>query len=216
MEVRLHYIGRRFYSTERFIEEARRYGVSRALPASVIKSLKWGDVIFLAQYEKGGIAHIFGFMRVTGLSVIASRRVREIARQRLSIDAEYSGSGRAVVRACGSYVVMGTLIVKDALEDVVRAYEAASKECKEGVAFLLDGDLTLLRNPIIIEGMKFARGILRVPIADEELADDDRMSVEEALCLKAEQGEVHLVLDYQKQRYLPRSATSCLPLDYFE
>ena len=219
-EIRLHFIGQRFYSIKRFVKEAERHGVSRALPASIIKSLKWGDLIFLAQYKprhdsNDGIAHIFGFMRVTGISVMASDKVKAMAREKLRITTMVDGPPRAISRACGSYIVSGTFIVEDELADVVKAYEEAAHRCGEKVSFLLDGSLTLLKHPIEVEGVKFSRGILRLPIADEELSEDDRISIEEALCLQAETGKVHLIKDYRKQGYVRKSAPSCLSLDYF-
>lgn len=67
----LHWIGNQYYSIESFIEEARFVGVSRRVPAKVLKKMKWGNTIFLASKEKGlKNPVIFGYFRLEKLQGI--------------------------------------------------------------------------------------------------------------------------------------------------
>lgn len=46
----LHYVGQGLYTIAQFETEARKSGVARALPARVVRSLRWGDRILLARW----------------------------------------------------------------------------------------------------------------------------------------------------------------------
>jgi len=69
----LHWIGNKYYSIKQFIEEARQIGVSRRVPAKMLKKMKWGDVIFLASKEKNlKNPLVFGYFaleRIQGVKV---------------------------------------------------------------------------------------------------------------------------------------------------
>lgn len=93
----MHYVGKGLYTRVQFEAEAKTAGVARALPARVVRILKWGDRILLAQwvpdmaaqrasmtfqqtldgshstrgmtFTRFGDAEIFGSFRVTGLNM---------------------------------------------------------------------------------------------------------------------------------------------------
>ena len=48
----LHFVGSRLYPIKRFLRESERLGVNRAVPFSVLHSIKWGDVVLLAEHSK--------------------------------------------------------------------------------------------------------------------------------------------------------------------
>jgi len=78
MKVWLHYIGKGLYTPASFRREAERYGVNRAVPISMLKSIRYGDVVLVAIHRsqkkrssKTGArkwAEVFGCFQVTGLA----------------------------------------------------------------------------------------------------------------------------------------------------
>jgi len=116
-EIKLHYIGKRFYTIETFTKEALKHGVSRAMPVGIIKKLHWGDKIYVAFEHKdqnGKGALVFGYFYVQGLNVsnpIVSEKLKEDDRIKIvktvkpGGGSSGSGGGARVSRGCGSYVV---------------------------------------------------------------------------------------------------------------
>jgi len=212
VEIRLHYIGRRFYSRRKFVEEARRYGVARAIPPSQLKTLNWGDVIYLAEFERDeerGKAIIFGYMSADGLLVQCSDEVRREVHKQFRVET-VSVSPQRVSRGCGTYVISGAAYVKDAsLPELVSAYERAAKERGEKVKFLLKGALTVLGRDIIVPA-KFARGILKVRVPVSELLMAEVLDV-----LQKYDMQVLYIEDYALNATTRRDARNCAPLSFF-
>ena len=64
----LHWIGTEHYSIPEFIQEARKWGVSRRIKPGTLRAMAWGDRIYLASREKGLRAPvIFGYFSLEGI-----------------------------------------------------------------------------------------------------------------------------------------------------
>ena len=215
VEIRLHFIGKRFYTRRKFVEEARRYEVARAIPPSQLKTLNWGDVIYLAEFERDeeqGKAIIFGYMSADGLLVQCSDAVRREVHKQFEV-VEASVSPQRVSRGCGTYVISGAAYVKDAsLAELVKAYEKAAKERGEKIKFLLKGPLTLLGRDIVVEGVRFARGILKVRVPVSELLMAEVLDVLQKYDMQVLYIEDYALNDTTGMR---RDARNCASLSFF-
>jgi hypothetical protein len=100
----IHFVGKSYYSIEKFINEATREGVSRAMSVHIFKKMELGDRIFLAQkHEKH--TKIFGYFifdAVTGLSQELYTKLLEAGAVRNIPTMPFT-----VTRGCGSYIVDG-------------------------------------------------------------------------------------------------------------
>lgn len=223
IEIVLHYIGKRYYSRRKFLAEAHKYGVARAIPPSHLRRLNWGDVVFMAEYERRqnedgstvGVARIFGYFYADKIKAFCSEEVERMALSKLRIVERYRYEKPiSIVRGCGAYVIVGGIEVDNTLREVVEAYEAAAKELGQSVKFLLSGDAHCFYNDVLIEGVKFARGLQRIPVLLEEL-ERSGLEVQEIFKRAAETGEVVFVRDYELNAYVRRDARNCKTLAEF-
>lgn len=109
MKVWLHYVGKGLYTPASFRREAERYGVNRAVPISMIKSIRYGDVVLVAIHRsqkkrssKTGArkwAEVFGCFQVTGLAF--SEQVASYLEQ--NGYGKREGGLQFVRRRCGVY-----------------------------------------------------------------------------------------------------------------
>lgn len=197
-EIRLHFVGKRYYSRKSFVEEAQRLGVARAISPSHLKSVNWGDIIYLAEYEpevESGRAIVFGYMRVDGVSIEASERVKKEATKEINIERTENVGERAIQRFCGGYFITAIAYVTDPLPRIAEVYERVAKKYGEKVKFLLNGSLTTFDQELVIDDVKFARGIVRVKVKVADLLEKE---IEQAM--KETGKQVIFIRDYQKRR----------------
>ena len=202
----LHFVGRGLYGTRRFIAEARRLGVSRAISwAQLVKLAEdgWGTPVLLAEYrrvqegdQEAEGAVVFGYFRVRGILLPADiskkvlERIRAIA---------VGGGGYRVNRVCGSYIVTGSWQVQDDLKTIVEKIREACRELKRnpaGLSVMLMGPFYQLTTPVILRGQRFFRGFRKVEIEDLEVEptkEDVSVPV------------LTFIYDYQRRRYLPKA-----------
>src|SRR5438132_5500549 len=132
----LHFIGSGLYGAKRFINEAKRLGVQRVVPFSVLRKLTWGSIILLGEHSKvpidqnssENIATIFGFFGVRGIVDNLPDEVKESLIESLDIVKVADGGAKRVTRGCGSYIVTASLIVRDSLAQLVQKIEGACEE----------------------------------------------------------------------------------------
>ena len=197
-----HFVGRGLYGTRRFIAEARRLGVSRAISwASLVKLAEdgWGTPVLLAEYrrvqegdQEAEGAVVFGYFYVRGLNI--PQTVSEKLLPKLNISA-YQGGGGVVHRLCGSYSIGGSYVVEDSLKELVGKIREACRELGVNPVRLnvfVTGQLHLLPSPVILRGQKFFRGFRKVQIEGLDLS---KVDVEPYLTF---------IYDYQRRRYLPK------------
>ena len=169
----LHYIGRRYYTIASFTAEAKKFGVSRALPTSVLKKFEWGDKIYLAFYEKdkkGPYALIFGYFVIAGINVANDALKTEVNNdKRIKVkDSMDFGSGIVVTRGCGEYIVSSTTVVDNKLSELIEVIEDAGKRLGVKPKVMARGPfskLTLAK----LRGAKFTRSITYVTVPPELL-----------------------------------------------
>jgi len=168
--VKLHYVGKGLYNIERFKREAHRYGVSRALPLSIVKKLEDHERIYLAQWNKGK-ALIFGYFTVDGLQYFGSEELKKKIREdeRLRVKSE-SYSGEVVIRGCGCYTISSVVHVDNSISELGQIIDDARKELGENVKVFVTGRFYEIE-PFEIPA-PFSRGIVKVPaelILEKEL-----------------------------------------------
>ncbi|RLI81683.1 hypothetical protein DRP04_05540 [Archaeoglobales archaeon] len=171
--IRIHYIGKGLYSIKDFKREAKKYGVARALPPSIVKTLKWGDKIYLAQH-KDGKAIIFGYFVVEGINYTGSNRLKQAVRndERLKVVREVSVNAE-VRRRCGSYHISSTTYVDNELKELVeiiednavikKDYGSMVEEIKEQFKIFVTGKF--YETPIVHVEAPFSRSIVKVPVS---------------------------------------------------
>lgn len=131
----LHFIGRGLYSKEEFVVECERHGANRAFPSFILRKMKFGDKILLAQYKadrdketnlalKQGRAEVFGYYAIHGLNLDAwqNEEFRKRLVSQLHVVATNTGGG-TISRKCGSYTIGVSYTITDELKDVIEKIE---------------------------------------------------------------------------------------------
>jgi len=171
------------YSLQSFIDEASRIGIARAIPASILKGMDWGELIAPADFKgtrrlvdefghvssPTGILSIFGFFRLTNINVSAdTSEIEERLGSKLADKVEVNTK---VTRACGSYYIANTYKVLCSVKELVDALGGDKK-------YFVGGRLILLKEPIEIESTYF-RGykLIDLPISEDELAAVEKATV---------------------------------------
>lgn len=113
----LHFIGKEYYPTRnKFIQEARQYGITRRVSLQVLKQMSWWDRVLLATMD-GKSPVVFGeffIERISGLSQEASEEIR------LRLKVEKTSDGGAIVkRGCGWYITGATYTVEAPIQEMV-------------------------------------------------------------------------------------------------
>lgn len=124
----LHFIGRSYYTPEKFIAEAQRVGVNRRIALRLLGAFNWGDRVFLAfgdfrtkrrknPTNKSIVIGYFEVESIGGLTPDAAQLIADI----YSGEIHYYGSARRVERECGEYYSIGYIIVPDvpSLKEIV-------------------------------------------------------------------------------------------------
>ena len=210
MKYYLHYVASGktgIYGKDVFIEEAKRIGVNRSLPYFLIKKLKWGDKILLANFEarhigeeikvndelyidrkfQDGVANIFGYFIVSGLNLSASHELKERLYKKLDIVSS-NGMPKAIKRSCGSYVVSASHIVKNELSDIIEKAQILSKEMNEKIKYFVGGSFYELQGKV--GGINFSRSLIEVEFSEVN-------NIEEI------QTQVGFIQNYNKRGYVP-------------
>jgi hypothetical protein len=111
MKVWLHYIGDRYYSKDKFIREASRYFAQRAVPFTVLKGMKSGDIIYYAKYNKQlGIAEVFAKGRIIGFSTTYDVAKKLRLKEELDII--------EIRRECG-YIVCNRIVTDKTVQELI-------------------------------------------------------------------------------------------------
>lgn len=217
-EIYLHYIGRRYYTMETFIEEAKKFGVSRAVPLHQLKKLHWGDKIYTAFYQKddkGPYALVFGYFPVLGLNITNSEvkeRMKQDKRYREVRHEVVSGGGARVTRGCGSYSIGSVSYVDNDVSELAEIIEDASKELGVKTKVMAASPYFYTVGPFKVRGVPFSRGLLRVKLPK----DAPLLGAEP---VKKEPLQVAYLRNYRlgrpskKRKKKVREALEALPLD---
>ena len=202
----LHFVGKGLYSKEDFVVESERHGVNRCFPSFIVKRMKWGDKILLAQYEPAldeekkildhGTATVFGYFVVHGLNL--DRWENEEFRNRLVNQlhvASVSQGGGTVHRKCGSYTIGVSYVVEDELKDIIEKIELLEKEMGVRAKIFVAGSFRHFPSKEI-SPVKFTRTgsfiELDTPLESEEIRDKS----------------VGFIGDYKQRKYLLKKEKS--------
>lgn len=211
----LNYVGGGVYSVPVFEAEAKRVGVSRGLPARIIKTLKFGDKILLAQwkpnhaeqerlkpvaqseggkYFRVGSAEVFGYFIVRGLNFRCEDPEMVAGLVGLLHIEMMVECNETVERMCGTGVIGVRYYVSDSVEDIIRKAQTVEKEISRGAKFkfFVTGEYHKM-DKVEIASAKFSRGVVKVEVS-EPLADaaNDRAA------------EVALLKDYSRRMYVAK------------
>ena len=174
-EYLMHYVGSGLYGIRRFINEAKRIGVQRAIPFNMLRHVKWGEPILLADHkkvpvtpdEKMPVAMVFAYFKVDSLSYQLDPDVKEKLLSKVTIVSSSMPQREHEQRACGSYDVGMSFEIKESIEEVVQKIEEACLECKKSInnfKYFLKGEIKVLDAPIIMRNTKFNRGYRKVTL----------------------------------------------------
>ena len=172
----LHYIGG-FYTPKKFIEEAKNIGVSRRVPANLIKSMSWGDTITLAYWNEGN-PYAFAEFSLDGISLdsdltdLVGNELVKAGRATVS-----SGGGGRIVRGCGTYESSGTTFIVDAsIREIAERATDLAEDLDIKPSFFINGRITCIydqRRPL--PGEKFFRGYKRLEHSIPEPAESQHL-----------------------------------------
>lgn len=196
----LHYIGAGLYTVKTFEAEAYRYGVARAMPLSIIKSMNWGDVVLLAFRERDGedesevaVARVFGCFRVVGINHNLPPELAKELKEQLKVVGESSGGG-TVHRRCGSYGVGGTVYVADTLPELIEKLEKVCREHGFRPKVFVGGEYRPLQ-PFTVR-VPFTRSALRIRLPIDPV--ESRPRIDKAAVVR--------IYNYKRRRYMPKRA----------
>jgi len=206
-EIYVHYIGKGLYDIDSFVKEAKKFGVARAIPPSVLKKFNWGDRIYLAQYitkevdgKKVGFAKIFGYFEIEGINLSGSNELKE--RVRSSLNATCVGGGGGVVtRRCGSYAIGSVCYVKNDLKVTVETIVKTASDLGEKAKVFATGKLVLME-PIEVEA-KFSRSVVKVEVDPAMIKVKQPIEPTKLKVLNKKKFVAH-VLDYQQRKRLTK------------
>lgn len=233
----LHYIGqgRGVYSIKSFTAEARRHGVNRAFPRNMIKRLRWGDKVLLAEWRRYkehnpdnlGDAEVFGYFIVSGLNFAnAPEGFMERLKDKLEVvwERDYSG-GIAVSRRCGSYSVGSAVFINDTLEETMEKVEVTLRELRQeeaeetGDEEEKDGEEPKKRLKIFVGGrfVSFEDSPFNFLLPDQPWTRSG-IWVDLPMAFEGEAESRHIweLDDYKRKRYVRKRAKKNFAIDDFE
>jgi len=173
----LHFIGLRYYTVQSFIEEAEKWGVSRAIPPRILKQFRWGDKIYLAIHtkredENGNripVATVFGFFTIDGINLKASPRLHKAVMDdpRVHIVKYYDYSGSiSVERGCGTYDISSAAEVLIDLRTLINIIEEHAKKFGEKFKIMATGRFYEIL-PVKLIGAPFTQNVAWVVPPEE-------------------------------------------------
>ena len=217
-KIPIHYIGQRVYSISSFINEASKYGVSRALPKGIVKGFKAGDRILLAVWKRGGgkdrksgTAVVFGYMVVEGINVDSG--VADIVKKGLNV-VSYSSGGFMVERGCGSYRVTSTMTVSNSIGEIVDKVTEVEREKGVKIKVFLEGRFVPFEQFFEVADVPFSRSIVYVDVGKVPKDVVDKVFGSSDLGKKV--SEIIAISGYKQDKYRPKKQRKeTLTLDRF-
>ena len=198
MSTYLHYVGG-LYTPEKFVEEAKRIGVSRRIPLRSIRNLKWGDEVLCATWEpykavlieggeekehsagfKEGKARVFCSFKVTRLFVedpdINYVLLAELHFIRGKVLKEVSSGVMQVERECGTYYVSGSVLVSASIEEIYEILSVIAPKAK----VMIGGELYReFSPPVVLDGVPFTRTLYKLWDEKTELKEGEVVLIQD-------------------------------------
>jgi len=129
----MNFIGQNNYTIPKFIEEAKKYGITRRVAPLLLRGMSWGDMVLCVQPEPGiepFSAFIeFPITKLVGISEEAQKRLAEEFEVQLTIEAPEEP---VVERECGSYEQGASYSIDTSLSAIAHRLKELSKEIDIG------------------------------------------------------------------------------------
>lgn len=166
----MHFIGGYYKNEETFVAEAQKSGISRRIPAQVIRGMEFGDRLVFLRYVKG---NSFAFAEGIVIGITLEGPIAKQVGEKLIQEgkAEYHQGGGKIERACGSYFVIGTYEVRATLKETMdiaqqlhdQQQKGKSEDEREPLFVMVNATLTqAYANPVYLSpAPKFTRGFIR-------------------------------------------------------
>jgi hypothetical protein len=194
--MKLLYIGKNYPS---FVAEAKRLGVSRNIPLSTLKSLRWGEEVLCATFESYGkrndedklknigdahlmCSFVFHSILIKSQKVSVALNMRLWERGFIRIVEE--GGSVEVDRACGSYSVGVGVITTATVEDVYLILRELQDELNIKVKLMIGGPVWEVFSPgTRLPDAVFTRNLIEI---DPMLLEFKGMGIKEVVPLGME------------------------------
>ncbi|MEM4976654.1 MAG: hypothetical protein QXT64_04950 [Desulfurococcaceae archaeon] len=194
------------YSRDRFIDEARRMGVSRLCNLTTLQAVTSSTPLFVADFvsssgkrakvirdgellyrigNESGTLVIFGYFYPEGIAIQADNSVFEQIKQRYDLE-KVERAASVEVRGCGTMRISATYQLKATIEEVKAVIIPAMRQGKVRKVFLR-GQLHLLSKPIILQNTTYFRGFKRFEFEVPELSSS----------LNSKTSDIHQVSEYE-------------------
>lgn len=197
----LHFIGKGLYSIDDFEKESAQYGVNRCIPINILKQLKFGNNILLAQHHDDK-ATVFGYFTLSGINFENQndKGFVEQLESKLKIKRK-DDNPISIQRQCGSYVILSRAIVRGSLGKIIKKAVKISDSSGVKLKAFASGSFTRIADKEI-SPIKFSRSgvyvYLDLPIETESIKDV----------------EIGFLGDYKSRRYFLKYE-SILQQDFF-
>ena len=167
-----HFVGGSYKNKTRFLQEAKKVGISRRVPANIARGFHFGDRVILLRYHSRKGVEAFGEMVIN--EIIFPKEITEkIGAELIKSGAiEYRPGplgGANVHRECGSYVIMGSYVITSPDYDIPQLVKMAQELDKENTVFCMIGGKLMKEyaNPVWLDpAPKFTRGFIKSDDAD--------------------------------------------------
>lgn len=106
----IHFIGKSYYTMDKFISEAKEKGISRAVSHEVFKKMNIGDRIFLAQKD-GKSTKIFGYFVFESIVGQDSQFISGLKSDGYIVQVSKPDYSEQIERGCGEYTVTGVYAI---------------------------------------------------------------------------------------------------------
>lgn len=112
----LHWIGKSFYSINKFIDESVTYGITRRISLREAEKMNFGDWVYLIQ-KKGSNAggSVFGRFKIDKISGLDIQTIQTIELEMEPIN----DGGRMVIRECGMYIEGPEYGINSTLSEII-------------------------------------------------------------------------------------------------
>lgn len=191
--ISVHFIGKNKYTPESFSVEARKIGVSRAIPLQVALGFEFGDKILLAMDMSGCRAYLFGGFIISGFTPLNLTPEEKKAFFDTIKIKKTEKVQELIKRGCGTYVLEREITIEN--NQPFKECLLKLKEIKADAKILLNGVYFDLKKPFEYYPLCFTRGItytdLGIPEADKHLVN--------ALSEKVE-NVIYEIKDYNKKK----------------
>ena len=160
-----HFVGGH-YTPGKFIQEARRLGVTRRVAANVARAMAFGDVVQLLHWQRGRPV-LFAEFTITDIILPVEISV-EVRKKHHRLKISGGGDGQRIVRECGSYEMVGACAIEPGdnltLQQIATESIEIAERLKLSSWFMVGGPLTKVYEPPVEVSPppRFSRGFTRL------------------------------------------------------